>query len=251
MRRVRFTDPAGSVRTGEWTAAGIEAAGAVYDPAAVDVLPPVDPTKVLGIHQNWQGRFDDPADFPAQPRMWLKGGPNVVAGHGDTIPIPDTGAVRFEAELAVVIGEQCRWVTPDEANGVIAGYTCLNDISDGSQDNEFRTKSFDHSAPIGPVLAGPDRVPNQPRIRLWQNGDRRVDVTDDAFIYTPPELVAAYSQHVTLEPGDVIGTGNPGGSKMLADGDTIEIEIEGIGRLEHDVVVRSAPSAGDRDPSTR
>ncbi|MDX1746145.1 MAG: fumarylacetoacetate hydrolase family protein, partial [Halobacteriales archaeon] len=200
--------------------------------------PPVEPTKVLGIHQNWKGRFDDPADYPSTPRMWLKGGPNVVAGHGDTIPIPDTGAVRFEAELAVVVGEQCRHIHPEEADAVIAGYTCLNDISDGSHTNEFRTKSFDHSAPIGPVLASRDRVPAQPRIRLWRNGKLEVDLTDDEFIYTPQELVAAYSTYVTLEPGDVIGTGNPGGSQMLADGDTVAIEIEGIGRLEHDVEVR-------------
>lgn len=245
MRRVRFTDPAGSVRTGTWTAAGIEAAGAVYDPDAIDVLPPVRPTKVLGIHHNWQSGFDSPDDYPEQPRMWLKGGPNVVAGHGDTVPIPDTGAVRFEAELAAVIGEQCRHVSQSDATEVIAGYTCLNDISDGSHDNEFRMKSFDNAAPIGPVLASPDRVPDQPRIRLWQNGDLRVDVTDDAFIYSPTELVAAYSRYVTLEPGDVIGTGNPGGSDMLADGDHIAIEIEGIGRLEHDVEVWAEEADSD------
>lgn len=238
MRRVRFADPAGTVRTGEWTEEGIEAGGRVYVPEEVKTLPPVRPTKVLGIHQNWQGRFDDPADYPSQPRMWLKGGPNVVAGPGDTVPIPDSGDVRFEAELAVVVGEQCRHVSRSEAVNVVAGYTCLNDISDGSHDNEFRTKSFDNAAPIGPVLASPDRVPAQPRIRLWQNGDLRVDVTDDAFIYSPTELIAAYSEHVTLEPGDVIGTGNPGGSRTLADGDTIAIEIEGIGRLEHDVEIK-------------
>lgn len=239
MRRVRFTDPGGSVRIGNWLEDGIEAAGRIYPSEDVDVLPPVEPTKVLGIHQNWQGRFDTPADYPDPPRMWLKGGPNVLAGHGDTVPIPASGDVRFEAELAVVVGEQCRHVSEAEAAQVIAGYTCLNDISDGSHSNEFRTKSFDNAAPIGPVLASPDLVPDVPRIRLWQNGELRVDVTDDAFVYTPPELVAAYSTYVTLEPGDVIGTGNPGGSEMLADGDSIAIEIEGIGRLEHDVAVQS------------
>lgn len=99
----------------------------------------------------------------------------------------------------------------------IGGFTCLNDISDGSHANEFRTKSFVHSSPFGPVLGSSDQIPDHPRIRLWRYGDLQVDVTDDEFITTSQELTASYSTYVTLEAGDVIWIGNPSESKTRTE----------------------------------
>jgi 2-keto-4-pentenoate hydratase/2-oxohepta-3-ene-1,7-dioic acid hydratase in catechol pathway len=101
----------------------------------------------------------------------------------------------------------------------------------------IRTKSFDNAAPMGPVLATPDEVPENPRIRLWVNGEQRQDTAGDGHVYSVPEVVASFAERLTLEPGDVVMMGNPGGFAPLEDGDRVEIEIEGVGRLEHSVAI--------------
>lgn len=244
MRQVRFRDPAGTVRTGVWTDTAIEAAGRSYDPAVVDILPPVSPSKVLAVGRNYHSYHDSPEDTPEEPFIWLKGGPNVVAGHGDTITIPPTGEVVYEAELGVVIGEQCRNVPESAAMDVVKGFTCVDDISDMSRRDEesmFRAKSFDNAAPMGPVLASRDRVPDNPRIRLWINGDLRQDTAGDELVFTVAEAIASFTERVTLEQNDVIQMGNPGGFSPLEHGDAVSIEIEGIGTLEHDVEIADTP----------
>lgn len=247
MRQARFRDPSGSVRFGEWTDNGIRAAGRRYDVDSVDVLAPVEPTKVLGVGRNYRGYHDSPADIPDRPFIWSKGGPHVVAGHQDTVTIPDSGDVVYEAELGVIIGEQCRHVSQDAAMEVVAGFTCVDDISDMARRDEeslFRAKSFDNAAPMGPVVASPARVPDTPQIQLWINGDQRQDTAGDEFVFSVPEVIAAFTDRVTLEPGDVIMMGNPGGFAPLEHGDTVTIEVEGVGRLEHDVEIAGASAAG-------
>lgn len=240
MRTARFRDRSGSVRTGEWTDDGIVAAGRVHDPEDVTLLAPVEPTKVLGCGRNYWSRFEDSGDEPpAEPHIWFKGGPNVVAAHGDTVVIPGDEVV-FEGEVGVVIGKQCRNVAETDVPDAIAGYTVVNDLSDRSVGDDpimFRKKSFDNSAPLGPVLASPDRVAENPRIRLWVNGEQRQDTAGDAFVFSIPEVVVAFAKVLTLEPGDVIMMGNPGGFAPLEDGDHIAIDIEGVGRLEHMVTI--------------
>lgn len=241
MRRARFRDPAGTVRVGKWTSTGLQAAGRTYDPAAVDLLAPVTPTKVLGVGRNYERQFETlDADPPDRPRIWWKGTQNVVAGPGDTVTLPSGGEVVFEAELGVVIGEECRNVPVGDALDVVAGYTCVNDLSDQAHVEDptmLRVKSFDNAAPMGPVVAPPTAVPSDPRIRLWTNGEKRQDSVDDALRFSVPEAIAAFSERITLRPDDVIMMGTPAGYAPLADGDHVRIEIEGIGTLEHDVVV--------------
>jgi 2-keto-4-pentenoate hydratase/2-oxohepta-3-ene-1,7-dioic acid hydratase in catechol pathway len=147
--------------------------------------------------------------------------------------------VVFEAELAVVIGKQCRNVDEADVPDVLAGYTVVNDLSDTSHEDRtmFRKKSFDNAAPIGPVVASPEEVDGTPRIRLWVNGEQLQDTAGDSFVFSVPEIVASFAERLTLEPGDVIMMGNPGGFDPLEDGDTVEIEVEGVGRLEHDVSI--------------
>jgi 2-keto-4-pentenoate hydratase/2-oxohepta-3-ene-1,7-dioic acid hydratase in catechol pathway len=260
MRRVRFKEPAGHVRHGEWTDDGIEFGGRTYDPEAVDVLPPVEPTKVICVAANYvehlreSGR-DVPEDLPDRPSVFMKG-PNAVVGHGDTVTLPTpgvtaddaddagsieigSGRIDYEAELGVVIGEQCRNVPEGEARSVITGYTCVNDISNRddqqAEQNWIRGKAFDGAAPMGPVLATPDEVPDDPRIRLYVNGDQRQDSADDEFVFSISEVIADVTRFVTLEEGDVIAMGTTYGVGPLSDGDTVEVEIEGVGTLEHHV----------------
>lgn len=242
MPTARFEDPAGSIRHGTWTANGIQAGGRTYDPDAVRVLPPVEPDKILGVAYNFQNRWEASDDTPPErPGVWLKGGRNVLCGHGDTVTIPAALDVIWEAELAVVIGEQCRGVSEAEALDVVGGYTVANDLSNRTHlDDEtmYRIKAFDNACPLGPALASPEEVPDDPRIRMWLNGEKRQDSRDDDYVFGIREVIAEASAYTTLESDDVILMGTPGGADLLSDGDHVAIEVEGVGRLEHDVAVR-------------
>jgi len=152
----------------------------------------------------------------------------------------DKERIDFEAELGVVIGSQCRNVPADQAEDVIAGYTCVNDISNRDdqrqEQNWVRGKAFDNAAPMGPVLATPDEVPSDASISLQVNGETKQDSTIENLIFSVPELIEEITTLMTLEPGDVIATGTPAGVGPLSDGDEVAIDIEGIGTLSHDVV---------------
>ena len=241
MSRVRFRDPAGSVRVGTVVDDRIEAAGRTYGWDGVDVLPPVAPSKIVCIGRNYAKHADELGnEVPDRPLLFLKG-PNAIAGHGDTVTLPaGKEKVDHEAELAVVIGEQCRNVSEEEAMDVVEGYTCFNDISNRDdqrrEKNWVRGKAFDNSAPMGPVLAPPEDLPDDASIRLRVNGETRQDSTIEHLIFSIPELIAEITTYLTLEEGDVIATGTPEGVGPLEDGDTVEVEIEGVGTLEHSVV---------------
>ena len=240
MKRVRFRDPAGSVRTGKWTDDGVAFGGRTYDREAVDVLPPCEPSKIVCIGRNYAKHAEEmDSDLPDRPLLFLKP-PNALAGHGDTVTLPaGKENVDHEAELAVVVGEQCRNVAAEDAEEVIAGYTCFDDVSNRDdqrrEQNWVRGKAFDNAAPMGPVLATPDEVPDDASVELRVNGETRQDSSIEHLIFSVPELIAEITTYVTLEPGDVIATGTPEGVGPVEDGDTVEVEIEGVGTLEHGV----------------
>jgi 2-keto-4-pentenoate hydratase/2-oxohepta-3-ene-1,7-dioic acid hydratase in catechol pathway len=254
MKRVRFRDPAGSVRTGEWVAADgtpadtatagtggqIRFANRQYDPAEVTVLPPCDPSKIVCIGRNYADHAEELGhDVPDRPQLFLKP-PNAVASHESDVTLPaGKDRIDHEAELGVVIGQQCRHVAEDDAMDVVAGYTCVVDVSNRDDQNReqnwVRGKAFDNAAPLGPVMATPDHVPDDATIELRLNGDTRQASSREHLIFPIPELVAEITTYLTLEPGDVIATGTPEGVGALSDGDEVVVEIEGIGRLRHTV----------------
>ena len=240
MKYVRFRDPAGSVRRGEYRGGAIYFGDSEYHVDEVDVLPPSKPSKIVCIGRNYAKHAEErDEEVPDRPLLFLKP-PNALAGHGDEIRLPEgKERVEHEAELGVVIGEQCRDVDADDAMNVVAGYTCVNDVSNrDDQDKEqnwVRGKAFDGAAPIGPVLATPDEVPEDASVALRVNGETRQDSTRDHLIFSIPELIEEITTYMTLEEGDVIATGTPEGVGPLEDGDTVEVEIEGVGTLEHDV----------------
>ncbi|ELY98362.1 fumarylacetoacetate hydrolase family protein [Natrialba aegyptia] len=239
MRRVRFSDPAGSVRTGFWTDDGIEFGGRTYDPAEVDVLPPVEPSKIVCVGLNYADHAEEEGmELPDRPMLFLKP-PNTVSGHGDTISLPQgKETVEWEAELGVVIGEQCRNVPESEAMDAVEGFTCLNDVSNRDdqrvEQNWVRGKAFDNAAPIGPVVAPTEAVPDDAGIELRVNGEVRQDSGRDQFIFSVEELIAEITAYMTLESGDVISTGTPAGVGPISDGDIVEVEVEGVGVLENE-----------------
>src|SRR5699024_511056 len=124
---------------------------------------------------------------------------------------------------------------------VVRGFTCVDDISNRddqrAEQNWVRGKAFDDAAPMGPLLASPDEVPDDATIELRVNGERRQHSSREEFIFSIPELVAEITTYMTLEPGDVISTGTPAGVGPLADGDQVAVEIEGIGTLSHSVTI--------------
>lgn len=234
MHHVRFRDPAGSIRTGEWTEDGIIFADRTYDYDDVDILPPSEPTKIVCVGKNYVAHAEEMGDedVPDRPLLFLKG-PNALAGHEDTVTLP-TGKERVdhEAELAVIIGEQCRNVPEENAMDVVAGFTCGIDISNRDdqqkEQNWVRGKAFDNSAPLGPTRTTVDEVPDDATIQLQVNGETRQNASIEAMFYSVPSLIAEITELITLEPGDIIMTGTPEGVAPLQDGDTVTVEIDGI-----------------------
>ena len=241
MRTVRFRDPAGATRTGQWIEEGIVFGDEVYDPREVDVLPPSEPSKIVCVGLNYEDHAAERGKaIPERPMLFLKP-PNTVAGHGDTITLPaGKDRVDYEAELGVVIGKQCRNVDAERAWDVVDGFTCVNDVSNRDdqeiEQNWVRGKAFDGAAPMGPVVADPEDVPEDATVELRVNGEIEQRSSRDEFIFPVPELIEEITTYLTLEPGDVISTGTPAGVGPLDHGDYVEVEVEGVGVLEHYVV---------------
>ncbi|MBB6645357.1 fumarylacetoacetate hydrolase family protein [Halobellus ruber] len=240
MRTARFRDPAGSVRTGEWHGDAVSFGDETYDLDAVDVLPPCEPTKIVCIGRNYAEHAEEFGnEVPDRPLLFLKP-PNTLSGHGDTVTLPaGKERIDYEAEIAAVIGEPARNVDADAAMDYVAGFTCLNDLSNRddqrAEQNWVRGKAFDNAAPIGPAIAPPAEVPADAAVELRINGTVEQSSSRDFFIFSVPELIAEITTYLTLEPGDVVSTGTPSGVGPLSDGDHVAVEVEGVGTLEHDV----------------
>jgi len=236
---------------------GLAALRASADPAriavegtyldALELLAPVPrPGKIVAIGRNYADHTtEDGAVPPASPLMFAKF-PSSVVGPGAEIRWdPElTGQVDYEAELAVVIGRRARSVTEDEALRYVLGYTCLNDVS--ARDLQFgdgqwvRGKSLDTFCPMGPVLVTADELPDAGNLRIscLVNDERLQDDRTSSMFFGVAAIISDCSRAFTLEPGDVIATGTPGGvgvyrhpPRLLADGDVVTVEIEGIGAL--------------------
>ncbi|MFP9193413.1 fumarylacetoacetate hydrolase family protein [Natrialbaceae archaeon A-CW1-1] len=242
MKSIRFRDPAGAIRTGRLERGTVHFANESYpfDSDDIEILPPCEPSKVVCIGRNYADHAAEmDSDVPDRPLLFLKP-PNTLAAHGDTISVPAGKArIDYEAELGVVIGRQCRHVSEADAMNVVAGFTCVNDLSNRDdqrqEQNWVRGKAFDGAAPIGPVLASPGDVPTDAFVRSRVNGELKQDGSRSQLIFSIPELIAEITTYLTLEPGDVIATGTPEGVGPLEDGDSVEIEVEGVGTLEHSV----------------
>ena len=240
MATMRFRDPAGSIRTGTPTDDGVEFGGEHYTLDEVDVLAPCDPSKIICVGLNYEDHAEEEGmELPDRPLLFLKP-PNAVSGHGDTVALPEgKEKVEHEAELAVVIGEQCRNVAAEDAMDVVAGFTCADDVSNRDdqrvEQNWVRGKAFDNACPLGPVLADPEDVPDDASVELRLNGETVQSSSRAEFVFSVPELIEEITQYMTLEEGDVIITGTPAGVGELEDGDEVEVEVEGVGTLEHTV----------------
>ena len=209
--------------------------------AEVQLLPWGLSRKIVAIGKNYLDHAKEMAsEAPKQPLIFMKP-TSALVGHGQAIVLPPEGLakeVHHEAELAVVIGRRLRRASEAECVKAIAGVTCLNDVTARDvqkADGQWtRAKGFDTFCPVGPwVAVGLDW--SDLRIQARVNGLARQDGRSKDQIFPLPKLLAFITAGMTLEPGDLISTGTPAGVGPLRAGDTVEIEVEGVGVLRNEV----------------
>ena len=206
----------------------------------VRLLAPVLPSKVVAVGKNYADHAAEMgSDVPEEPVIFLKPSTSVI-GPGEPIPYPpQSGRVDHEAELAVVIGRLARRVRAEEAGKYMLGFTCANDVTARdlqAKDGQWtRAKGFDGFCPLGPWIQT-ELDPLDVAVECRVDGDTRQAARTSSLTFGPAELLEFVSSVMTLLPGDVILTGTPAGVGPLQVGDRVEVEVEGIGILENEVV---------------
>lgn len=210
----------------------------------LQLLAPVIPSKIVCVGRNFADHAAELGnEVPDQALYFLKPS-SAVIGPGEPIRLPTDMASNFsyEAELAVVIGALLQRVTPEQAMAGVFGYTAANDVTardlQAAEKQWFRGKSFDSFCPLGPAIAT-DLDSGDLRIRSWVDGQLCQDGTTADMIHKVADIVAEVSQVVTLLPSDIILTGTPAGVGTLEPGQTVQVEIEGVGTLTNPVVDRN------------
>lgn len=224
---------------------------ALFAANTITFHPPIArPGKIICVGMNYRKHIAEMGrEVPPYPVIFAKF-PNTLIGHGQSIKVPKVShMVDYEAELAFVIGRTAKDIPAEKAFDVIGGYTLFNDVS--IRDYQTRTtqwlqgKTFDTSAPIGPAIVTADEVSNPEAldIRLRLNGMIMQDANTSDLLFTIPVLVQYLTEIMTLEPGDIIATGTPSGvgnardpKVFLKAGDTVQVEIAGLGILENPVI---------------
>lgn len=222
------------------------------------LLAPVIPSKVVCVGRNYGRHAAELGNaLPGEPLLFLKPSSSVI---GPEEPIRHPGwasnDVQHEAELAVVIGALVQDVDARTAamgmgntGAPIFGFTCANDVTardlQRADDQWTRAKGFDSFLPLGPAIQT-ELDPSDVAIRCLVNGEVRQDGSTRDMVFSVPELVAYISRIMTLLPGDIVLTGTPEGVSTIVPGDSVRVEIDGIGALRNPVVARSSekPVAG-------
>jgi 5-oxopent-3-ene-1,2,5-tricarboxylate decarboxylase/2-hydroxyhepta-2,4-diene-1,7-dioate isomerase len=206
-------------------------------------LAPVTPSKILAVHLTYRSRIEEyAARVPAAPSYFLKP-PSALNGHGREIRRPrGTRFLNYEGELAVVIGRRMKGVGVGEALSYVAGYAPANDVGlhdfrHADRGSMLRVKGQDGFLPIGPwVTPASEFDPTSFTLRTWLNGEVVQEADARDLIWGVAYQLADLSRLITLEPGDVLLTGTPAHSRPMEAGDTVAVEISGLGRIENTVV---------------
>lgn len=224
----------------------------------VTLLAPVPrPGKILGIGLNYADHVAESGMATPADQLWFAMMNTAANGPYAPIDLPRVSEqLDYEAEMVFVIGKRCRHVSREQAREAIFGYCVGNDVS--VRDWQLRTsqfvlgKSFDGHAPFGPWLVTPDELgnPHELGIRCFVNDEKRQDSNTRELIFDCYQQVEHLSKVMTLEPGDVIFSGTPGGvgvgfkpPRWLREGDRVRVEIDGLGAIEN--IVRAERAAGD------
>ena len=205
----------------------------------VRLLAPVLPSKLVCVGRNYAAHAAEfGKEVPEEPLLFLKPSTAVI-GPGDPIRLlPISRRVDFEGELGVVIGRLARDVKSEGSYRYILGYTCANDVTlrdlQHTEDQWARAKGFDGSCPLGPWIQT-ELDPNDVRVETRLNGEIRQAGQTSEMVFGVATLIEYITEFMTLLPGDVILTGTPEGVGRLADGDVVEVEVEGVGSLSNPV----------------
>lgn len=241
-----FDDVGALLRSGDWSKAA-ELSGEPMVFATEDLAPVVpQPEKIICVGLNYAKHIREMnREFPEHPTLFIKFA-DALTGPYDDVFIPDYGTAKldYEGELAVVIGKRAHRVTQDEALDYVAGYAIMNDYTLRDiqrQTSQFHAgKSFYRTAGFGPWLTTADEWSpgNHARVRTTLDGEVKQDDDTDDLIFSVAKLIEFCSSLYPLNPGDVIVTGTPEGvgfarDEFIQDGQTVRIEIEGLGHIEN------------------
>jgi len=219
--------------------------GAEHALAEVRLLAPCTPRQVLAVGRNYRSHLKGPVTTlqePTQPEIFYKPVSCLQDPDGPIVVPADSTDLHYEGELVLVIGKRVRHASKEEASAAIFGVTCGNDLSERdwqrgpNKDLQWwRAKGCDTFGPLGPaIVTGLDY--GKLRLQTRLNGKVVQDQGTADLIFDCPTVVSFISRYVTLEPGDIIYTGTPGQTSPMKPGDTVEVEIEGIGVLRNPLV---------------
>ncbi len=216
--------------------------GETYPLSQVQLLPPVKAGKIVAIGLNYYTHIGDRA-IPSKPEPFLKT-PSSVIGTGDAIVLPsDAGRVDEEGEVVAVIGRRARNLREEDVDDYVFGYTCGNDVSarewQAGDLQWWRAKSSDTFTAVGPwIVTGLN--PDDMDIAVRVNGKEVQRANTSELIYSIRKCIAFITSAMTLEPGDLVFTGTPGATTQLNAGDSVEVEVGGIGILVNRVRAEGA-----------
>lgn len=212
----------------------------IWDAENVRMLAPCEPSKIVCVGRNYAAHAAELGnELPKEPLIFFKP-PSALIGPEEHIVLPQiSNRVEHEGELAVVIGKKCAHLSDDgDPLDFVLGYTCLNDVTARDlqkADVQFtRAKGFDTFCPVGPLIETQVN-PRDALVECRVNGTLRQSGSTSLMTYPVAFLVRWISRIMTLYPGDLIATGTPAGVGPLADGDTVEVSIAGIGLLRNPV----------------
>jgi acylpyruvate hydrolase len=244
-----FADVGELLRTPDWEATAKAANGATHPAEGADLAPVVpSPGKIICVGHNYRNHIKEMGrEVPEFPTLFAKYQESLI-GPNDDLALPqESDAVDWEAELAVVIGKKGRRISEADAPAHIAGYAVLNDVS--MRDYQFRTiqwlqgKTWEKSTPFGPALVTKDEFTAGPLMTSAVDGEIQQQTPTGDLVFTPEYLVSYISTIITLNPGDVIATGTPGGvghaqdpKRYLQEGQLLVTTIEGLGQLKNRVI---------------
>ena len=244
-----FADVGALLKDSAWESIAAAASGATHpaEGADLDAVVP-SPGKIICVGHNYRNHIKEMGrEVPEFPTLFAKYQESLI-GPNDDLALPqESDAVDWEAELAVVIGKTGRRISEADAPDHIAGYAVLNDVS--MRDYQFRTiqwlqgKTWEKSTPFGPALVTKDEFSAGPLMTSAVDGEIQQQTPTGDLVFTPEFLVSYISTMITLNPGDVIATGTPGGvghaqdpKRYLQEGQVLVTTIEGLGELKNRVV---------------
>jgi acylpyruvate hydrolase len=217
--------------------------------AEVELRPAVPhPAKVVCVGLNYLDHVGETGrDIPQYPVLFAKWAQSLLGPYDDLLLPPESTQVDYEGELAVVIGTEGRRIAPERAIDHVAGFCVANDVT--MRDYQYKThqwlqgKAWERSSPLGPFLVTADEVgdPGELELRLTLNGEEMQAASTAQLMFDVPTLVSRISEFVSLEPGDVLLTGTPGGvgfrrepQVFIRPGDRAVVEIDRVGRIENE-----------------